>query len=251
MNFVTVSVKCILPEAPVVLTKSSEDGFSLVKAANEVRLNALDIKKDNILAEIGSSIGNVIFIFNNELQIDPLLGGNTVRGTFEFKELEQTALIDVTRIVLGKDEVLSYHFDDIKTARRFIDKKILGEFYLLKSGDERLVFYPQFKEAYLFASNSIEVGVVGFVDCGNTISAPSATITELTVESGDKKTYEIGGTGAVFEIPVWKRYRLDFTPGSGLHIVRMNRGMGEVKGQSGNGYWKPQDEILKIYVCEG
>jgi hypothetical protein len=223
----------------------------LTKADQEVRLNSLDTKKENILAEIGSSLGNVIFIFNNELQIDPLLAENTVRGTFEFKEPEQTQPIDLTRTVLDGEEVLAFHFDDFQTARRFIDKKILGEFYILKSEDERLIFYPQFREVYLGAANSIEVGVVGFLDCGNTISAPSAKITELAVESGAKKTYEIGDAGVFFEIPVRRKYRLDFTPGAGMNLLRMNRGMGEVKDKNGHRYWKPQDEILKIYVGEG
>jgi len=168
-----------------------------------------------------------------------------------FKEPGQTSVIDVSRTRSGREEVLSYYFDDIATARRFIDKKIFGELYFLNSDDDRLIFYPQCKEVFLFSSNSIELGFVGFLDGGNTLSAPSARITEIQVEPTDKKTYKIEETAAVFELPVWKRYRLDFPSNSGLHIIRMNRGKGEVKRKDGKTYWLPQDEILKIYICGG
>ncbi len=251
MNFVTISVKCTLPEPPVFLAKNSEGGLSLKKADNEIRLNALNTRGDDILLEIGSMVGNVIFIFDNEFQIDPLLEGDTERGVFEFKEPEQTTAVDVSKTFFEGEEVLSYYFDNIATARRFIDKKIFGELYFLKSVDDRLIFYPQFKEAFLFASNSVDVGFVGFLDCGNTLSAPSVKVTELGVEHTDKKTYKIKDTKACLELPVWRKYRLEFTPSSGMHIIRMSRGKVAVKDKNGNRYWRPQDEILKIHVCEG
>lgn len=251
MNFVIISVKCILPEPPVLLSKNHQDGLSLKKADKEILLATLNTQEDSILPEMGSSVDNVIFIFDNEFQIDPLLEDNTERGFFEFKEPEQTSVVDVIRTSLGGEEVLSYQFDNMTTARRFIDKKIFGELYLLKSVDERLIFYPQCKEVFLFSANWIELGFMGFLDCGNTLSAPSATITELEVEPIDKKVYKIEETEAVFELPVWKKYRLDFPTDSGLHIVRMNRGKGEVKGKDGSRYWRPKDEILKIYICGG
>lgn len=250
MNLVMINIKCVLPEPPVLLTGNADHGFSLKKADREIPLNAMEVQEEHIIPEIGSLVGNVYFIFDNELQIDPLLKEDTEEGFFLFKEPEQTSEIDVARTKLGNDEVLSFYFDDVATARRFIDKKIFGELYLLNSDDHQLIFYPQHKEIFLSASNSIELGFVGLLDIKNTLSAPSASITEIKVEATDQKTYKIEETEAVFELPVWKRYRLEF-PSDGLHIIRMNRGKTEVKRGDGKRYWQPQDEILKIFVCGG
>lgn len=250
MNLVMINIKCVLPEPPVLLTGNADHGFSLKKADREIPLNAMEVQEEHIIPEIGSLVGNVYFIFDNELQIDPLLKEDTEEGFFLFKEPEQTLVIDVARTKLGNDEVLSFYFDDMATARRFIDKKIFGELYLLNSDDHQLIFYPQYKEIFLFTSKSIELGFVGLLDIKNTLSAPSANITEIKVEATDQKTYKIEETEAVFELPVWKRYRLEF-PSDGLHIIRMNRGKTEVKRSDDKRYWQPQDEILKIYVCGG
>ncbi|HHT06726.1 MAG TPA: hypothetical protein GXZ97_10730 [Hydrogenispora sp.] len=250
MNYIVITTNCILPEPPVVLSKSTDGGLVLKKQNHEAKLNGSKPGEVRILPEIGSLVGNVIFIIDDEFTIDSSLGGNTTRGVFRFKEPEQTSMVNVTRTTLGKDNVLAFYFNDFATARRFIDKKIFGEFYLLNAVDDQLIFYPQLKEVYLFSTSTIEVGFLGFLDCANTLWAPSAKITELPTEPLGKKTYEIEDTDIVVELPIHKRYKLDFSPASASHIIRMRRGKTGVKNKGGELYWSPQDEILKVYICE-
>ncbi|HBF38572.1 MAG TPA: hypothetical protein DDW50_14795 [Firmicutes bacterium] len=249
MNFVIINIKNTLPTSPVILTKDSGDKLFLKKGDREIYLDSLDTTVDNVLPDMGSSIGNVIFLVEPEFQIDSVLKTNTESGIFKFKETELISNIDVTITTLGADQVISFYLDDAKIAKRFVEKKICGELYLLNSAeDTTLPFYPQLKEAYIFSSGFVEVGFAGFLECGNTISSPSASITDLTVDATDKKPANIENTGAVFEISLWKKYRLDFEPDSGMNVIRMIRGKKEVKDGAGNVFWEIHDEIFKIYV---
>ena len=53
----------------------------------------------------------------------------------------------------------------------------------------------------MFSTSTIEVGFLGFLDCANTLWAPSAKITELRAEPLGKKTYEIEDTDIVVKLP--------------------------------------------------
>ena len=251
MNYIIIAMNSILLDTPVVLSKSFDGRLVLKKATYEVRLQPSTPGESRVIPEIGSMVGNVFFIFDDEFKIDSCLNGETTRGVFRFKEPEQTSMVGVTRTTLGEDNVLTFYFNEFATARRFIDKKIFGEFYLLNAADDQLIFYPQLKEIFLFSTRSIEVGFLGFLDCANTLWAPSAQITELPVEPLGKKVYEIEETGILVELPIHKRFKLDFSSASGSQLIRMRRGKCEVKNKNGELYWRPQDEILKVYVCEG
>lgn len=248
MNFVTISVKKTFQTPSVILT-NLENRLLLRKVENEIVLDSLDTTTDNILPDMGSSTGNVLFFLESEFRVDPSLQENMETGVLEFKEPGRVIEIDVTKVSLGANKVLSFYFDDFKTAKSFVMKKIFGEMYLLKSAEQNsFPFYPQSKEAYLFSSSFVEVGFLSYLDNEDVLLAPSATITELHVEPDDKKAFMIRNIDFSFELPVRKKYRLDFLSGSGLNIIRMNRGRRAVKDSAGNVYWEIHDEIFKIFV---
>lgn len=248
MDFLTISVKKTF-QTPSVILMNLENRLMLKKGGNEIALDSLDTTTDNILPEMGSSIGNVLFFLESEFRVDPSLQENMETGVLEFKEPANVIEIDVTKVSLGTDTVLSLYFDDFKTAKSFVMKKIFGEMYLLNSAEQNYFpFYPQSREAYLFSSSFVEVGFLSYLDNEDTLLAPSATITELPVEASDKKVFIIRNMDFPFEIPVRKKYRLDFLPASGLNIIRMNRGRRAVKDSAGNVFWEIHDEIFKIFV---
>ncbi len=250
MNFVIIGIKIPTQTPPIVLIKDGTDRLLLRKETNEIYLDSLNIALDNILTDMGSSIGNIIFLLGSEFQIDSSLEANTEKGFIRYKEPEQVTDVETTKTILGADEIIFYYFDDDKIARRFVEKKILGEIYLLNSQEQAVFpFYPLFREAYLFTSNFIEVGILGYLDCQNTLSAPSATATELAVGPTDKISIPIENTNAVFDLSIWKKYRLDFTAGSGMNVIKMARGKRAIKDGAGNVLWEIHDEIFKIYVA--
>jgi hypothetical protein len=249
LNFVIINLKSS-KQSPVILTQDEKNRFTLKKEDEAICLETLDVTADHILPNVGSSIGNVLFVLENGFQIDTLLAENTETGVFKFKEPEQVTNIDVTKIGLGANEVLTFYFDNVQVARRFIDKKIFGEITLLNTADDSFIFYPQLKEAYLFDSTTMEIGIIGFLDCGSTLTTSSATLTELTVEPTDKKLYTVDGTSIVFELPVRSKFRLDLTADSGMNVIRMIRAKRELTSGNDNKCWQLQDELMKIFVCK-
>ena len=249
MNFLTISIKNTLPTPPIVLTKDAGDRLLLRKETTEIYLDTLDTSVDNVLSGMGSTIGNVLFLFDSTFEIDPALEANLETGFLRIKEPEQLMMIDLQRTRLSGVEVVSLGFEHYKAAKRFIDKKILGEIYMMQSDEKSTMpFYAQLREAYLESSNWIEIGFASYLDIECVIAAPTATITELPVKPTDMQRKRAETIDFTLELPLWKRYRLEFPPHSGFHVVRMNRGKHVLVDGSGQKFWEIHDEVFKIFV---
>lgn len=245
-----ISIRALSTKGLITLAADGKgEELKLCKEKAACSLGAMQTDGEEVIAGLGSRIKNVLFLTGGALKLEDSLVGNTQRGMLNFKEPGSRRLIAATVTRHPGGRIVALYFEEAKTAKRFVEKKLMGEMIVMNSAEMgRFPFYPGFKEAYLFASSFVEIGHLGYLNCGDSIDAAKTKISDVAFDPKEGISLAVDDTDFPLVLPVNQKKRLVFAPASGLNIVRLSRGCARVLDENGAVFWELHDEIFKIYV---